>query len=263
MPKGFLESIIFHLLILGFFAIPIFTVAKREIVPAHSIPVIFDKIDKNATPSQKSRPRPKYKNNKTPENAKPKSKPKAAPVEKPKKTESKKPEVKKIPDKPKPIEEVKSFDSFIDDLGSAKSKPKENFDSVLKDLTPEKYQPKEEETAEEQVSQSIQEKLSDNFTVAEEDALRAQIMNNWLVPIGAKDIEKMQVDISIDVMPGGEVVKTKIVHNKYYQRNNRAYDIFVKSAERAILKSSPLKLSDERMKVKSNIIFHFSPTDMF
>ncbi len=152
---------------------------------------------------------------------------------------------------------------MLDDIEAPtpKEQPKQ-FDSVLKDLTPDQYKQVVDDTAEE-IPDSIMDKLKDNFTVAEEDALRAQIMDNWLVPVGAKNIEEMAVDIKIKVARGGDVVETRIVKNKYYQKNNPAYGIFVQSAKRAILKSSPLRLSDERMKVESEIVFHFSPTDMF
>lgn len=261
MPRGFIRSIILHVFILGFFALPILKATKKEIVPSHPIPIIFDKIEKEEMPQQK-KASPKL-NKKKPE-AKPKPKVKQKP-------EVKKPEVKKdtivkIPEKPKPVEEMKKkdFASLLDDLDIPdKPEPEvKKVEDVLKDLTPEDFQ-QEAEVVEEEIHESIMDKLKDQFSVTEEDALRAQISDNWLVPVGAKDIESMEVDIKIHVAKGGDVTSVKEVKNKYYQRGNRQYEIFVQSAKRAILKSSPLKLSEERMQVENEIIFHFSPRDMF
>ena len=257
MPHGFKRSIILHILILGFFALPILRPAKREIVPSHPIPIIFEKIEKDAVPHNKASKKPVPKLNKK----RPSSKPKAPKVEK---KVDKKPEIK-IPEKLTPVEKMKKkdFSSLIDDLDiPEKQEPDLIVEDVLKDLTPDDYKP-DGEQAERDVPQSIMDKLSDNFSVTEEDALRAQISDNWLVPVGAKDIESMEVDIKIQVEKGGKVVSVKEVKNKYYQRGNRQYEIFVQSAKRAILKSSPLELSKERMQVENEIVFHFSPSDMF
>ena len=256
--SNFIKSIILHIFILGFFALPMLKATKREIVPSHPIPIIFDKIEKDAVP-QKKKVVPKL--NKKKPIAKPKS-----PVKKqPEKKVEKKAEVK-IPEKPKPVEEIikkKDFASLLDEMEiPEKVEPVKEFDNVLKDLTPDDYKP-EAEVVPDEVPDSIMDMLKDNFSIAEEDALRAQIMENWLVPVGAKDIESMEVDIKIKVAKGGDVTSTKVVKNKYYQKGSPQYEIFVKSAVRAILKSSPLKLSKERLQVESEIVFHFAPTDMF
>jgi hypothetical protein len=253
MTSSFLKSSILHIIIIILFTIPIFNkVSKREIVPSTPIPIIFENISKKTTPSK---PVAKLSNEKP--ISKPKlTKPNTTPV-----VESKK-EVVKIPENPKPIEKS-DFSSVMDKINTSPEKANAKlFDSVLKDLTPEKN--KVSETIyQETVPDSIMDKLKDNFTISEETALRIQIMNNWLVPVGAKDIEQMEVDIKLQVGTSGFIKSIDIIKNKYYQKNNSHYDTFVQSAKRAILKSSPLKLSDERMKIENEIVFHFSPKDMF
>ncbi|MCV6599381.1 MAG: TonB C-terminal domain-containing protein [Alphaproteobacteria bacterium] len=261
MPRSFFKSVFLHIIILGVFALPLFKAVKKEIVPSHPIPIVFDKIVKEKVPVKKAVKKPAKKKKSVVAKKKPSVKPKA------KKLETKKNAIK-IPEKPKPIKEIKKqkdFSSLLSEIDEPKSEPiSKTFDSVLKDLTPEGFKPKiAVEEVEEDIPDSLIEKLKNNFTVAEEDALRSQIMNNWLVPVGAKDIEEMAVDIKITVEKGGDVSSIKVINNKLSRRKDRAYEIFVTSAKRAVLKSSPLKLSEERLKIKSEIVFHFAPTDMF
>lgn len=261
MPRSFFKSVFLHIIILGFFALPLFKAVKKEIVPSHPIPIVFDKIVKEKVPVKKAVKKQVSKKKSVVAKKKPALKPKV------KKTETKKKAIK-IPEKPKPVEEIKKqkdFSSLLSEIDEPKAEPiSKTFDSVLKDLTPEDFKQKEPvEEVEEDIPDSLIEKLKNSFTVAEEDALRAQIRNNWLVPVGAKGIEEMAVDIKITVEKGGDVSSIKVIKNKFYQKRNPAYEAFVRSAKTAVLKSSPLKLSEERLQTKSEIVFHFAPTDMF
>lgn len=258
MKRDFAKSIVLHICILVISILPIFKSVKREIVPSHSVPVIFDKIEKEAPPQKQ---KPKLKKKKPAE--KPEQKIDTSKNEDIKKVKEEiKKNTVKIPDILTPTNKMKKkdFSSLIEEI---KIKEPENnvkqFDSVLKDLTPEEYK----EDGVEEIEESLIDKLKDSFSIAEEDALRSQIMNNWLVPIGAKNIETMEVDIKIKVAKGGKIISTEIIKNKFYQRANPTYEVFVKSAKNAVLKSSPLKLSQERMEIENEIVFHFAPTDMF
>ncbi len=82
------------------------------------------------------------------------------------------------------------------------------FAKMLKNLEVNKQveAPKSPETKTDSKSQaqpvaSQAPSLSTRLTISEEDALRRQIEQNWNIPIGARDIENMTVEIHIDVNP--------------------------------------------------------------
>ena len=159
-------------------------------------------------------------------------------------------------EKPKPPQEVK---------------PKEdNFSKLLKDVA--KLKPQEvaktpdtkSDTKQPAVEQkSLAPTLSTRLTISEEDALRRQISQCWLAPIGARDAQNLVVEILIDVNPDRTVQQATIV-----DQSRVATDGFYRAAAEAALravrnpKCSPLELPADKYDEWKRIDFTFDPRDM-
>jgi len=105
--------------------------------------------------------------------------------------------------------------------------------------------------------------LSSRLTITEEDALRRQIGQCWNPPIGARDVQSLVVEISIDVNPDRTVADVDIVDKGRY-----ASDSFFRAAADAAVravrnpKCSPLELAPDKYEQWKRIDFTFDPRDM-
>jgi len=105
--------------------------------------------------------------------------------------------------------------------------------------------------------------LSERLTISEEDALRRQIESCWNPPIGARDADKLAVDITIIVNADRTVQRAEVVDKS--RANSDPY--FRAAAEAAIRavnnpQCSPLALPEGKYEQWKNISFTFNPRDM-
>ena len=96
------------------------------------------------------------------------------------------------------------------------------------------------------------------LSMQEEDEIRNQIMPNWLIPAGVKNAEDLVVEILIEIAPDGTILQTKILNPS----DKINFKIAAQSAIRALLLSSPLKITSKRLKKLKEFIFNFNPKDV-
>lgn len=176
-----------------------------------------------------------------PEPAKPEEKPEPTPLAKPK------------PKPPKP--EPPKADPLASVLKNvSKLKPQEK--------PPEETPPQKEPTP---APPSPQVPVTaDRLTTNEEDALRRQLAQCWNVPIGARDVEKIAVDIYIAVNPD-RTVKEAVVVDQARMNTDPFFRTIAESALRALYnpRCSPLALPPEKYQEWRDTLITFNPKDMF
>ncbi len=106
--------------------------------------------------------------------------------------------------------------------------------------------------------------MADKLSISEEDALRQQIRGCWNVPIGAKDIENITVEIYIQVNPD-RTLKDAVVVDQGRLGRDSFFRAVAESALRALKnpRCSPLALPPEKYQQWQEMIFNFNPKDMF
>lgn len=216
-------------------------------------------------PEPEAVPRPKPAPPKAVPIPKPKPKPKV--VEKPKP----KPEPKKQAQKPRPRPKSKP-----------KPPPKHDFASVLKTVSklerkppPPKLKPKPEKkpvSAMQQVADALKRKpppkrsklVQNGISASEIDAIRRQIEPCWSLPAGARDADKMIVEIKATVGPDGRV-RSAVIVDRARASNDRFFRSMAESAVRALLnpRCQPLKLPVETYQDWRNMTLTFYPGEMF
>ncbi len=105
--------------------------------------------------------------------------------------------------------------------------------------------------------------LSDRLTISAEDALRRQIQQCWNIPAGARDAEKLIVEVLIEVNPDRTVRSAQIV-DQGRANSDPFYRAAAESALRALRnpKCSPLELPPDQYEQWKTIHFTFDPRDM-
>ncbi|HEU0118182.1 MAG TPA: energy transducer TonB, partial [Alphaproteobacteria bacterium] len=104
--------------------------------------------------------------------------------------------------------------------------------------------------------------LSTRLSISEEDALRRQISQCWNVGIGAKDADKLIVEVIIDVNPDRTVQHAEVV-----DQTRMMTDGYFRAAGEAALralnnpKCSPLELPADKYDQWKKIDFTFDPRD--
>jgi len=202
----------------------------------------------------------------------------------PQKTEMKPPEPVKEPPKPevKPVEEKPAEAEALLPAPKPMEKPKpppeapkpvsqpDQLASILKNVAKLKPQgPKAEDTkaGETKVINGGQSgfgpALSDRLTISEEDALRRQIQQCWNIPAGARDAEKLVVEVLIEVNPDRTVRSVEIVDQSRLG-SDPFFRAAAEAARRAVLnpKCSPLELPPDQYEQWKSIRFTFDPRDM-
>ncbi len=203
--------------------------------------------------------------------------PQAAPIPKPKpKPKAKKQpkaKPKKVAQRPRPRPKSKP-----------KPPPKHDFSSVLKTVKklkrkplPKKTKPKPKAKKEktsplQQVADALKRKQSKNrFKLAQAgisaghiDEIRRQIERCWSLPAGARDADKMVVEIKATIGPDGRVQSAMII-DRTRAINDRFFKSMAESAVRAMLnpKCQPLKLPMETYHEWRNMTLTFYPGEMF
>jgi len=151
----------------------------------------------------------------------------------------------------------------------AKPKP-DMLASVLRDVSKLKPadQPKTPDaksTTKDQAApdKSVAPALSDRLTISEEDALRRQVEQCWNPPIGARDAEKLVVEVTI-IMNTDRTVQSAEVVDKIRMASDPYFRAAGEAALRALYnpKCSPLLLPADKYEQWKTIDFTFDPRDM-
>jgi type IV secretory pathway VirB10-like protein len=105
--------------------------------------------------------------------------------------------------------------------------------------------------------------LSDRLTISELDALRRQMRDCWLVPIGARDIQNLVVEVVIAVNPDRTVARADVVDTAR-MASDSFFRAAAESAVRALFnpKCTPLELPPDQYEKWKVIDFTFDPRDM-
>lgn len=286
MRVGLKTSIILHicLFIILFVGLPVFTPDRSyedQVVTVEILPVseITNVKQKKFTPKPVKKEKVITKNapkisKPKPQKPKPEEKVKVEPlpkhvVKKPEKKEA----VKIKKEEPKPVEkkeEPKKEEANPEIAEDA-------FASVLKSV--EEFKEKDEDKKEDDTEKTDFSDVEDLLAKAdtpqykeglplslnEKDAIRQQIMKNWTVPAGAKDIQNTVVSLHIKLQPDGTVTKVSINDEMRYN-SDPFFRAMTDSAIRAVYKSSPLQnLPPEKYDVRDGwreIEMNFDPREM-
>jgi outer membrane biosynthesis protein TonB len=163
-----------------------------------------------------------------------------------------KPEEKPKPPPPKPEEKPQpdQLASVLKNVAKLKPAEKSPPQPDTKSQSKAPAQPK-----------SMAPSLSTRLTISEEDALRRQIEQHWNVPIGARDIQNMQVDVQIVVNSDRSVQSVDVV-DKSRMATDPYFRAMAESVVRAVYESSPLELPDDKYEQWKGITMTFSARDM-
>lgn len=200
--------------------------------------------------------------------------PEAKPVPKPPAPEPE-PEEEALPEKPTPQPKkiaVKKPEAAAKKSEDAKPNPKTDaLASILKNVAqikpkssskaakPDATATEDEDSAPDTEAPS----LSDRLSISEEDSLRRQIGSCWNIPIGARDAEKLIVEVLIEVSPDRTVQSAKVV-----DQVRMATDSFFRAAAESALRAlrhplcSPLALPPDKYDQWKTIRFNFDPRDV-
>ncbi len=147
--------------------------------------------------------------------------------------------------------------------------PQKDFTSVLKNLAAQKEKPipapatpdiKTDSTP--TPGQNLP--IGPKMTMTEMDALRVQLQGCWNVPIGAKDADKLQVDIFMVISPERTLLSAKVVDSSRYN-NDSFFRAMADSALRAVRNPlcSPFQLPPDKYETWKATTVTFDPSQMF
>jgi hypothetical protein len=188
---------------------------------------------------------------------------KPEPPPKPKKAEETPPEVTKPPQTTpilKPKLSVKE---------KKEEKKKVDFESVLRSVAETEQQRPTKKTGPEPEVQrpppQTATAFSNKLTVSELDAIRHQIEQCWNVPVGARDVENLIVELSVDMNPDATVRQVRLIDNAGQYQSNAFFRAAADSAIRAMLnpRCSPLQLPLDKYDTWRTFTLNFNPKDMF
>ena len=146
--------------------------------------------------------------------------------------------------------------------------PKKKDEPKKKEDTKQKEKPKEEQVASDDFLKNIEKKLKKNqqksqaqpqqqqaalpqdtydgppLSEGEKDMIREQVRANWITDGGMQGIEDMIVVLNVQMNPDGSVVSA--IPDPSSSNGYPTWPIFAASCQRAVLKSSPLRLPPEK-----------------
>jgi outer membrane biosynthesis protein TonB len=204
-----------------------------------------------------------------PKPAEPAPPPEPAPKPKEKAPEPKPPEAPK----PSPLAEVKPKpkpepppDDFIKNVMKSVEKPKpqtqaDDFDKMMKDLKKDSAKkddkPQPPATPAKAQAGSPTNSLNQQYTITEQDFIRAYIQKNWNPPVGAKEV--VVVQISFTLRANGEITDVRYEDAK---SGNVLWQSFADSARRAVLLSTPIPIPQKTGRTDDRVIVTFDPREM-
>jgi hypothetical protein len=83
-----------------------------------------------------------------------------------------------------------------------------------------------------------------SVSVQEEDQVRGQVEDHWVVDVGTPGLEKFIVEIVVEMNPDGSVQSARIDPSNHNGDAN--WRKFAESCLRAVFKSSPLRMPANR-----------------
>jgi len=190
-----------------------------------------------------------------------------APPEPPKEAEAIPDKTKpKEPEKPKEVkkpEEKKEDKKKPEETKSALANVLKNVEKLKQDIKPQPVV-KDAPKADAPVRADDTPALAQELSVTEMDALRRQIQQCWNVPIGARGIENMVVEIYIEVNEDRTVRKAEVV-DRLRMATDSFFRTVAESARRSLFhpKCAQLMLPPDRYKDWNKIRMMFNPADMF
>jgi len=193
--------------------------------------------------------------------------PKAAPEPMPEPTPAPKPEPKTV-EAPEPLSVSPRIKPKLK-VAKKKEPEKADFDKVLRtvaDMSPaETRSDASRDEAEPSRPRQTASLLSDRLTISELDAIRHQIEQCWNVPIGARDVANMNVEIYVDMNPDATVQRAQLIDREGRYGADPFYRATADSAMRAVLnpRCSPLKLPIDKYDTWRSFTLNFNPRDMF
>ena len=208
-------------------------------------------------PEQAKPPEPVPPTPKPPEPPKPEEKPEPVPSQKPKPPEPPKPE-------PPKRDALASVLKNVAKLKTEQKPPEKPVEKPpQKNPTPPVISPQPDPTATAKPSPSAP-LSADRLMISEEDALRRQITSCWNVPVGARDIQNISVEVYIAVNPDRTLREAMVVDQARMARDT-FFRAVAESALRALRnpRCSPLALPPEKYDQWREMIFNFNPRDMF
>lgn len=287
-------SVIFHVAVVALMTVGIAFTPDREINLPPPITVEFAKMaELTQTPNPTPKPpvqQPEEEKPEPPQKKEEKPKPAAtntsdvpvAPVKEPEKEEPKppeqeaevkpapKPEPKKEEKKPDPPPETnkkaaeKAPEPKEEEKPKEDTKPKRDFGSVLRNLAENEPDNEAEVKDQDVAAVGQQAPLGAQLTISELDALRRQLEGCWNVPIGAREVENMVIDVNMIVGPDRVVQQARIVDTSRYNSDS-FFRAVADTAIRAVYSPScsPLMLPEGKYETWKNIIVEFNPKEMF
>ncbi|MGE3770186.1 MAG: hypothetical protein AB7G06_04465 [Bdellovibrionales bacterium] len=179
------------------------------------------------------------------------------------------PKAEALPDKKKPPEK-KEEKKKEEKKEEKKEPPKNLLSSVLKnvqkmkdDIKPAPVVPNAP-VAETPVNTQEAPALAQQLSISEMDALRRQIQQCWNVPVGARGVETMNVEIYVEVNEDRTVRRADIV-DTLRMTTDPFFRTVAESARRALFnpRCIPLMLPPERYSQWKTIRMNFNPAEMF
>ena len=304
MTNGIAASLVLHAIIFTviIFGLPSFSgkknITQEQVVTVEILPVseITNVKPKRSKPQAKPTKKPKAKQKK--EDIKPIEQPKKflpdpakkpnlvketnlEPLPTPKEKNKKENKIKAPQEKPKKKPENKKKSAKNITMPREKHEneaPKDSFASVLKTIEEIEHSNEEEnkEKNNEVNFDEIEDFLSnikDNnqykeglpLSLSEKDYIRQQIIKNWTILAGAKNIQDMVVTLNISLSPDGTVNDIEIEDQSRYS-SDTLFRAVVDSAIRAVRKSSPISgLPQDKYDTKGGwreIQFNFDTSEM-
>ncbi|MGA0315131.1 MAG: hypothetical protein ACO3N9_07025, partial [Alphaproteobacteria bacterium] len=177
-----------------------------------------------------------------------------------------KPIRKSKPEKKPQKSNTAAFKSLLKDLKAEKKKDDQTkFTKILKGLETEKRQLKEtNETKREIRTNSLQEKPISSLDRQKKISqlivkIQNQLSRCWNIPTGAKNLERLKVEVRIMLNPDGSLRSPAKIADPSTKGKHSAYQVLAESAVRALNDPDcmPLKLPLEEYQVWKDIAFNF------
>ncbi len=184
-----------------------------------------------------------------------KPKPIAKPQEKPspKKVEKKpEPEKKKVEEQKKDTQDQEGKKKLLKDL---EKKEQAALDDIFAEASKEPTPP-----AVAQASGKAEPTVDPAFVNELMGKIQSQVSQCWNIPIGAKDVQNMRVNLFIALAANGGVTQVKIIDQIQYNTDN-VYRVVADSAVWAVKECSPLQgLPADKYDLWKEIEFSFDPS---
>ncbi len=184
-----------------------------------------------------------------------KPKPVAKPQDKPapKKVEKKpEPEKKKVEEQKKDAQDQEGKKKLLKDL---EKKEQAQLDDIFSDAAKEPTPP-----AKAQASGKAEPTLDPAFVNELMGKIQSQVSQCWNIPIGAKDVQNMKVNLFIALAPNGGVTQVKVLDQIQYSTDN-VFRVVADSAVWAVKECSPLQgLPADKYDLWKEIEFSFDPS---